>query len=108
MHADPAAQRGDVDGAGKLGAKHDGQPRRTRLDGLGPAAGGVVVGERDDVETGLGGLLDDRRGCVSAVRGGRMGVQIDAQGSLLACPQAGLDLAAIVREQQVSGVRLGA
>ena len=53
-------------------------PGRQRGDGLGVPAAGVVVGERDDVQTGGGGVAHQLGRGVRAVGSGGVGVQIDA------------------------------
>ena len=64
--------------AGELGAGDQGQPGGQCGDRLGVAAGGVVVGQRDDVETGGGGVPHQFGGGVRTVRCPGVGVQVDA------------------------------
>ena len=64
--------------AGELGAGDQRQPLGQRGDRLGVAADGVVVGERDDVQPGRGGVAHQLGGGVRAVRRGGVGVQVDA------------------------------
>ncbi len=66
--------------AGQLGAADQPQPGRQRGDRLGPAGGGVVVGDRDGVEPGGRRVGDELGRGVGAVRRGRVGVQIDPHG----------------------------
>lgn len=77
VHADAA------DAAGELRAGHEGEAARQGGEGLGVAAGGVVVGERDDVQSGGGRVADECGGGVRAVGGGGVGVQVDAHEVLL-------------------------
>ena len=67
-----------VEAAGELGAGDEGEPLGQRGDRLGVAAGGVVVGERDDVQAGGGGVAHQLGGGVRTVGGGGVGVQVDA------------------------------
>ena len=48
-----------VQAAGQLHPRQQREPRRQRGDRLGVPGHGVVVGQRDDVEPGGGGPLDD-------------------------------------------------
>lgn len=67
-----------VDPAGELGAGDEGEPLGEGGGRLGVTAHGVVVGERDDVQARGGGVRHQLRGGVRAVRGGGVGVQVDA------------------------------
>lgn len=67
-----------VDTAGEFGAGDQGQALGERGDRLGMAAGGVVVGERDDVESGRCGIAYQLGRSVRAVRCRGVGVQINA------------------------------
>ena len=60
VHADPPAERGHVDHAGQLGAEHERKARRAYRRRFRPPAGGVVIGQRDDVKTGHLRPGDDR------------------------------------------------
>ncbi|CAM5591832.1 hypothetical protein STENM36S_08447 [Streptomyces tendae] len=72
VHADA------VEAAGELGTGDEDEPLGQRGDGLGMSAGGVVVRQRDDVETGRRGLAHQLGRGVRAVGRGGVGVQIDA------------------------------
>lgn len=72
VHADA------VETAGELGAGDEGEPRGQRGHRLRVSAGGVVVGQRDDVETGRGGIAHQLGRGVRTVGSGGVGVQIDA------------------------------
>lgn len=67
-----------IDPAGELGAGDEGEALGERGNRLGMASGGVVVGEGDDIEARGGGVPHQLRGAVRAVRGGGVGVQVDA------------------------------
>ena len=54
----------------------------------GPAAGGVVVGERDDVQPGRGRGGEQVGGAVGAVGHRGVGVQVDAHAAQPAAPGA--------------------
>ena len=73
VHAGAAVAGADLDPAHQLGAEL-GRGRRR----LGPPGGGVVVGERDDVEAGLGRPSDDLARRLGAVARRRVGVEVDA------------------------------
>ena len=60
VHADPPAERRHLDHARELRAEHQREPAWSHRHGLGPAAGGVVIGQRENVETGPGGACHDR------------------------------------------------
>jgi hypothetical protein len=72
VHADA------VEPAGQLRAGDQGEPGGQRGAGLRVAPGGVVVGQRDHVESGRGGVAHQVGRGVRAVGGGGVGVQIDA------------------------------
>lgn len=72
VHADA------VDTAGQLGSGHQREPPRQRGDGLGVSPGGVVIGQRDDVQTGGTRVADQLGRGVRTVGGRGVAVQIDA------------------------------
>jgi len=67
-----------VDPAGQLGAGDEGQPGGQGGKRLAVSTGRVVIGERDDVQPGSGGVAHQLGGGVRTVGGGGVGVQIDA------------------------------
>ncbi|SCD65915.1 hypothetical protein GA0115236_11606 [Streptomyces sp. IgraMP-1] len=81
VHAHGAVGPGEA--AGEFGARDEGEPLGERGRRLGVAAGGVVVGERDDVQALRGGGAYQRGGGVRAVRRRGVGVQVDAHDAVL-------------------------
>ena len=72
-------RRALVDG-GDLDGRDDAHARAlARLDRLGDAADRVVVGQREQLDAGLGGALHDLGGRQGAVGVGRVGLQVEAQ-----------------------------
>lgn len=67
-----------VEAAGEFGAGDERESGRQCGDGLRVPAARVVVGERDDVQTGGGRVADQLGRGVRAVGSGGVGVQIDA------------------------------
>src|SRR5262249_27799490 len=68
--------------------------RRLRL---GDAVGGVVVGEADQRQSGVGGLLDKLSRREQAIGGGRVGVQVNAGGPRRACAHLAYSTARVSR-----------
>jgi hypothetical protein len=64
--------------ARQLHAGHQREARRQGPARLGVAGQGVVIGERDDVEAGLPGPAHHLRRGIGPVRGGAVGVEVDA------------------------------
>ena len=72
-------RRALVDG-GDLDGRDDAHAEAlARLDRLGDAADGVVVAQREQLDAGLGGALDDLGGRQGAVGVGRVGLQVKAR-----------------------------
>ena len=84
VHADRRRSRGEP-AAGQLHARDDGQPVGPGPLRLGPPCGGVVVGERDDVQPGTDGGGEQLGRCVGAVGDRGVGVQVDPH-QRPACP----------------------